>query len=230
MNKQNHEISTTETINSLYTKNCTNDNECIGLTINCQSNEDCQILCHGNNACENTKIHCPLNGYCNIECSGDKSCQDSIINSTQSIGDFSLLCKANAGANDQCNNITVLGSQLYNQTDYKFDIECMDTRSCTESDISCPKYGGCDILCNDRASCRESIINGPINNDLNISCNGVNSCVSSIFDAPQSSKLSVTGCEQDGSCLDLVIYCPPMTIKTNQNSTKNCIIEGMNIL
>ena len=103
----------------------------------------------------------------------------------------------------------------------------MDTRSCANSEIACPKYGECSTVCNDRASCKESIIYGPIDNDLSINCNGVNACFSSIFDATQSSKLNITGCEQDGSCLDLAIYCPPMTTTNYLNYTKNCIIQGM---
>jgi len=71
----------------------------------------------------------------------------------------------------------------------------------------------------------ESIITGPINGELNVYCNGQMSCFDVVFDAAESNKVSITGCKENESCLDISLYCPP-----NSNRIKNCFIEGNNNL
>ena len=62
------------------THDCTEDGECKGGDVKCQSGEECTINCNGNSACYHTKVSCPSSQSCTVNCvSGNNVCHISYI-------------------------------------------------------------------------------------------------------------------------------------------------------
>eukprot|EP01083_Nonionella_stella_P097595 274336_1 len=101
-------------------------------------------------------------------------------------------------------------------------VSCSDSHSCADFIINCPSHTNCNVQCNGTETCKGITVNGPIHHELSIDCGGITSCFNATFNAPHASSLTIEGCQDDQSCLDLSIYCPPRHL----NGSKNCFIEG----
>jgi hypothetical protein len=83
---------------------CTNTQECKGLTINCPNNYACEITCGGTQGCQAANINCPAgNLHCGVTCiTGTDPCKNANVNCGAD-GSCDMLC----GSGDRCKGATL---------------------------------------------------------------------------------------------------------------------------
>ena len=198
---------------------CTGTN-CQRTFINCPTRGNCEVACQGTESCIESVINCPLFGDCMINCGGQKSCIDITIDATLSSGNFKLLCDNGI---DNCRRIKIYGSTLFFDHRYTFNVTCNgDERSCMNSEIHCGLNSDCYIGCHGFQSCPYANLIGPDYGSMGVGCNNLESCFDANINAAMASSLSIAGCTESRSCLDVAIYCPP-----NLNGVKQCHITGL---
>lgn len=161
-------------VHGLTTITCDDDTPCINTTIECPSNDDCQIDCNDYDSCMNSTVVCADNYYCDINCH-TLACPNIKIDCPATHGDCDIYC----GGTSSCESMT-LNCGIFGDC----NVECYvygGGRSCTGSVVNCPQYGKCDIDCYDRyesgsLQCENMKVIGSRHDETDIKCQAAESC------------------------------------------------------
>eukprot|EP01083_Nonionella_stella_P300904 1029674_1 len=213
-----------------------NNNTCTSANLTCPTNGDCTINCKTQFSCSYMKMQCPMNGDCNINCLAHWSCFNIIINATDQIGNFNLLCHdsqsliTNPNQNsysEMCQGMEVYGSTKQNNMQY-FNVSCIAEEKrdmCWYGHVYCAEHMDCFISCKGKNACAGLSVYGPIDHQLKTECDGFQaddySCDDITLHGEASSKLVIDCLPYHEACHRMNIWCPP-----NSESVKNCFLSG----
>ena len=178
------------------------------VSITCQENSKCNIVCTGNSTrgyyyspyyglCSHSHITCPReSGNCTVECSSVGSCHLSDIT---------------CGRNSNC--LSCSGKYSCQRANINFFDESMPVLNCTGHnacryiDITCPPNNNCKINCNGVNSCDYAEVICPIENECMINCDGGSSCSQARVTCPPDSNCNIH-CDGQYSCWNARVTCP----------------------
>ena len=117
---------------------CLDDNECMDAVIECEADNDCNVICHGNNACRNSTIHCPRNGDCSVICNNNGSCREAVVRGPVD-GELTVDCDGPFACIDAI--FDAADSSLVNITG------CAEEQSCIDIALWCPPQSNGENNC-----------------------------------------------------------------------------------